>query len=428
MKQTANSVSRVLLASLVGTTIEFFDFYAFATAAVIVFPKLFFRADDPAAAMLQSMVTFSLAFFARPLGAVVFGHFGDRVGRKASLVVALLCMGCSTVLIGLLPTYVSIGVWAPVLLSLCRFGQGVGLGGEWGGAVLLANENASPGKRAWYGGFPQLGAPLGFLCSTAVFWVLSGHLSNAQFLAWGWRMPFLASAILVIVGLYVRLSLAETADFQRAIDNQERVRVPLFTLLAEHPRALVLGTLASTAAFVILYLMTVFMLGWGTANLNVTRTQFLLIQMLGMACTGLAVLIAAATADRCGPRTVLLAALVGLIAFGSSFRPLLDSAGFGGVLLFCCLGLTLAGLSYGPLGAALAELFPTPVRYSGISLTFNVAGILGASLTPYIATRLVTGHGLAWVGYYLSAVSLASAIALLLPAVRGRVRNSPVLA
>ena len=211
------SPRRILFASLIGTTIEFFDFYIYATAAVLVFPQLFFPASEPTAAMLQSLATFALAFFARPLGSALFGHYGDRVGRKATLVAALLTMGISTVLIGLLPTHAQIGVAAPVLLALCRFGQGLGLGGEWGGAVLLATENAPPGKRAWYGMFPQLGAPLGFLMSAGIFLLLGRLMDDAAFLAWGWRVPFLASALLVIVGLWVRLNIHETPDFRRAV-------------------------------------------------------------------------------------------------------------------------------------------------------------------------------------------------------------------
>src|SRR6201999_109 len=241
-----NSAVRVLFASLVGTTIEFFDFYIYATAAVLVFPKLFFPASDASAATLQSFATFALAFFARPIGSAIFGHFGDRIGRKATLVAALLTMGLSTVAGGLLPTYASIGILAPLLLALFRLGQGLGLGGEWGGAVLLATENAPPGKKALYGMFPQLGAPIGFLCSSATFLLLTTSLSDAQLLAWGWRVPFLASALLVFVGLYVRLRLTETPAFQEAIEKNERVRVPMWTVIVDHPRTLILGTLAAT--------------------------------------------------------------------------------------------------------------------------------------------------------------------------------------
>src|SRR6202163_4567723 len=252
-----NSPRRVLLASLIGTTIEFFDFYIYATAAVLVFPTLFFPRQDPATATLQSFATFALAFFARPIGSALFGHFGDPIGRKATLVTALLTMGISTVCIGLLPTYASIGVPAAGLLALCRFGQGVGLGGEWGGAVLLATENAPPGKQAWYGSFPQLGAPLGFLCSTGVFLLMSNVLTESQLLSWGWRVPFLSSAVLVLVGLYVRLQLVETPAFKRSLAQGERVRVPFAVAFAKFPRRLVLGTLAAIATFVVFYLMTV---------------------------------------------------------------------------------------------------------------------------------------------------------------------------
>ncbi|HEX8479234.1 MAG TPA: MFS transporter, partial [Telluria sp.] len=229
-----NKKSTVLFASLIGTTIEFFDFYIYANAAVLVFPRLFFPAGDASAAMLQSLATFAIAFIARPIGSAVFGHFGDRIGRKATLVAALMTMGVSTVLIGCLPTYASIGTWAPLLLALCRFGQGLGLGGEWGGAVLLATENAPPGKRAWYGMFPQLGAPIGFFLAGGSFLLLSTYLSDEEFFSYGWRIPFLASAVLVGIGLYIRLKLTETPAFQNVIDRNERVKVPVVTVLRDH--------------------------------------------------------------------------------------------------------------------------------------------------------------------------------------------------
>src|SRR5690554_4298024 len=245
-----NSPRRVLFASLSGTTIEFFDFYIYATAAVLVFPQLFFPSSSPTAAMLQSLATFAIAFFARPIGSALFGHFGDRIGRKATLVAALLTMGISTVVIGLLPTYESIGTWAPLLLALCRFGQGLGLGGEWGGAVLLAVENAPPGRRAWYGMFPQLGAPLGFFLSGGVFLLISELLTNEQFFAWGWRIPFLASAVLVAVGLYVRLAITETPIFAEAVKRDATVKVPMAAVLREHPGRLFVGIVISLSAFV----------------------------------------------------------------------------------------------------------------------------------------------------------------------------------
>ncbi len=409
-----NSPRRVLFASLIGTTIEFFDFYIYATAAVIVFPMLFFPKSDPATAALQSLATFALAFFARPVGSALFGHFGDRVGRKATLVAALLTMGLSTVAIGLLPTYASIGVLAPVLLALCRFGQGLGLGGEWGGAVLLATENAPPGKRAWYGMFPQLGAPIGFLCSTGIFLLLTEAMDDADFLAWGWRIPFLASAALVLVGLWVRLRIAETPDFQKTIESGERVRLPMLTVLRDHSGALLAGTFALVATFVLFYLMTVFTLGWATTQLGYTREQFLLMQMIAVLFFAFGIPVSALFADRHGRRLAMVLATVAIIVFGLAYGPLFSAASGTGVLLFLIVGMSITGLTYGPCGTLLAEMFPTAVRYTGASLAFNLAGILGASLAPYIATKLAGQYGVAYVGYYLSAAAALTLIALLL--------------
>ncbi len=405
---------RILFASLVGTTIEFFDFYIYATAAVLVFPKLFFPKSDPTTAMLQSFATFALAFFARPVGSALFGHFGDRIGRKATLVTALLTMGVSTVLIGLLPTYSSIGVGAAFLLALCRLGQGLGLGGEWGGAVLLATENAPPGKHGWYGMFPQLGAPLGFLCSTSAFLLMTNSLTEAQLFSWGWRLPFLASAVLVLVGLYIRLQLVETPAFKRSLAQGERVRVPFLVVLTQYPLRLVLGTLGATCTFVVFYLMTVFALGWATRSLGFGRQPFLILQMIGVLFFGLTIPVAGLMADRIGGRVMLMIATGLIIAFGFAFEALFSAHNTANVLLFLVLGFALSGLTYGPLGSALATLFPTAVRYTGTSLAFNFAGILGASLAPSIATSLASHFGIAYVGYYLSAAGLVTLIALLL--------------
>nr|WP_315400190.1 MFS transporter [uncultured Duganella sp.] len=409
-----NSPATVLFASLIGTTIEFFDFYIYATAAVLVFPKLFFPASDPAAATLQSLATFAIAFFARPVGSAVFGHFGDRVGRKATLVAALLMMGISTVVIGMLPTYAQIGTLAPALLALCRFGQGLGLGGEWGGAVLLATENAPPGKRAWYGMFPQLGAPIGFFLSGGIFLLLSEVLTDAEFFSYGWRIPFLASSLLVIVGLYIRLKIHETPDFQKVLDKNERVKVPVVTVFRDHGRVLVLGTLIALATFVLFYLMTVFALSWGTTALKFTRKDFLIQQLIAVLFFGLTIPVAALWADRFGRRTTLIWVSAAIAAFGLALAPLFGSGSVVQITVFLSLGLGLMGMTYGPLGTILSELFPPEVRYTGASLTFNLAGILGASLAPYIATWLATNYGLQYVGYYLSGAALISLVALLL--------------
>ncbi|HKT79854.1 MAG TPA: MFS transporter [Vicinamibacterales bacterium] len=407
-----NSPGQVLFASLIGTTIEFFDFYIYATAAVLVFPRLFFPATDPATARLASLATFAVAFFARPIGSALFGHFGDRVGRKTTLVAALLTMGLSTVGIGMLPTYESIGIAAPILLALCRFGQGLGLGGEWGGAVLLAIENAPPGKRAWYGMFPQLGAPVGFFFSGGVFLLLSSTLSDDQFFRFGWRLPFLSSAVLVLVGLYVRLTITETPVFQQSVNRGEQVKVPAFTVLRDHGGTVVAGTLASLATFVLFYLMTVFTLAWGTAELGYSREQFLIMQLFGILCFAVTIPISAKIAER-GRRMTMIWVTVGIALFGLVMAPIFV-AGTTGVLITMALGLGLMGLTYGPLGTVLSELFPTAVRYTGSSLTFNLAGIFGASLAPNIATWLATNYGLSYVGYYLTGAALLTLVGLVM--------------
>jgi metabolite-proton symporter len=406
-----NTPAQVLFASLIGTTIEFFDFYIYATAAVLVFPRLFFPASDPASATLASLATFAIAFLARPIGSALFGHFGDRIGRKTTLVAALLTMGLSTVTIGLLPTYNTIGIAAPLLLALCRFGQGLGLGGEWGGAVLLAIENAPPGRRAWYGMFPQLGAPIGFLFSGGVFLLLSAWLTNEQFFAFGWRLPFLASAVLVILGLYVRLTITETPVFRNAVTKDERVKVPMLTVFRDHTLTLILGVLIAISAFAIFYLMTVFALSWGTSALGYSREKFLVMQLFAILFFAATIPISAILAER-GRRKMLMWVNLSVAAFGLVLGPLF-AAGTTGAVLTMVIGMSLVGLVYGPLGTVLSELFPTAVRYSGSSLTFNLAGIFGASLAPYAATYLAQHYGLRYVGYYLSACALLSAVGLL---------------
>lgn len=408
-----NSPARVLFASLVGTTIEFFDFYVYATAAVLVFPALFFPNSDPTTALLASFATFSIAFFARPLGAIVFGHYGDRIGRKTTLVAALLTMGISTVIIGLLPSYESIGVAAPLLLALCRFGQGFGLGGEWGGAVLLATENAPPGKRSWYGMFPQLGAPVGLFLSSGIFWLLLHFMSQDALLAWGWRIPFVASIVLIVVGLWVRLSITETPAFQKAIEKQERVEVPVVELFRGYKRSLVLGTFVALATFVLFYIGSAYLLSYNVKVLNLPFVEALEIQILGSVLFGIFIPIAGKLAERLGRREVLIATTV-LIGIFSFFLPGLMTGGEAGIVVFAIVAMALMGMTYGLIGTALAAPFPTKVRYTGASITFNFAGIFGASLAPYIATWLQANYGMAYVGYYLGLSAVITLACILL--------------
>jgi MFS family permease len=397
MPKALNSPRQVLFASLVGTTVEFFDFYIYATAAVLVFPKLFFPSANPAAAILLSLATFGVAFVARPIGSALFGHYGDRIGRKRTLVLALSTMGLSTFIIGVLPGYVTIGIAAPLLLALCRFGQGIGLGGEWGGAVLLAVENAPPNKRALYGMFPQLGAPIGFLLSGGTFLLLSKTLTNAQFFNFGWRLPFLASALLVMLGLYVRLTITETPIFA--------------TIFRKHTGALLAGIFVCLSTFVIFYLLTVFALSWGTVALHYSRSQFLMMQLFGVLFFAAFIPVSALLAERSRKR-VMISVTVAIFLFGFVMGPLFTH-GIHGAMLMLVLGFSLTGLTYGPIGTITSELFPTSVRYTGSSLAFSLAGILGASVAPYIATWLAKTYSVNYVGYYLSASAVLTLLGVL---------------
>ena len=411
--QSENSLQHVLFGSLIGTTIEFFDFYIYANAAVLVFPQLFFPGTDKTTSVLQSLATFSIAFFARPIGSAVFGHYGDKIGRKTTLVVALLTMGFSTVCIGFLPSYASVGIIAPILLMMCRFGQGVGLGGEWGGAVLLAIENAPAHKRAWFGMFPQLGAPIGLLLSGGTFLILTNSLNPEDFMEYGWRIPFIASSLLVLVGFYIRLKITETTAFENAKQEQKEVKIPFVTLLKSYRKELLFGTFAAVTTFVVFYLMTVFMLNWNTKELKFSNKEALLMQLFSVLFFAAFIPMSAVIADKIGRRKMLIYASLAIAIFGLFFSAFLNSGSTILVTFFLCLGMALMGFTYGPIGTFLSELFPTTVRYSGASLTFNLAGIIGAAFAPMIAIWIAANYGLTFVGYYLSAAALISVISLL---------------
>jgi MFS family permease len=363
---------------------------------------------------LAAFLTFGIAFLARPLGALIFGHFGDRLGRKSTLVASLLVTGIATMLIGVLPGYKAIGWAAPILLCLMRLAQGIGLGGEWGGAALLVTEGAPAGRRAWFGMFPQLGPAIGFLLSNGLFLGLVLALGNAAFLDWGWRIPFLASAVLVAIGLYVRLSLNETPAFARMIARQEQVRVPLGEILSHHARPLVLGSLAMVICYALFYISAVFVLGYGTQALHIDRGTLLALLCLAILAMAAAIPVTAYLADRFGRRPVLIVASALAALSGFAMAPLLSGGSTGSVLLFLVLELGLMGATFAPMGAVLPELFPTRVRYTGAAASYSLGGILGASLAPYAAQRLAAAGGLAWVGYYITAAALVSLIAVLL--------------
>ncbi len=407
------SLGRIMVASLVGTTIEFYDFYIYGVAAALVVGQVFFPAAAPGAQALNAFLTFGIAFLARPVGSVLFGHFGDRVGRKATLVASLLVMGLSTALIGVLPGYDRLGPAAPVLLCLLRLGQGIGLGGEWGGAALLAVENAPAGRRAWFGMFPQLGPALGFLLANGLFLALLLGLGTDRFLLWGWRVPFLLSAVLVGVGLYVRMSLTETPAFRAAMRGGAPVAVPLAEVLARHWRQLAQGSLAMVVCYALFYVTTVFALGYGTGTRHIPRTDFLGLLCGAVVFMALATPLSAWAADRFGRRPVLLVAS-GLAALSGFLLP--GALGGGStveVFAFLALELGLMGLTFAPMGALLPELFPVRVRYTGACTAYNLGGILGASLAPYLAQVLLQAGGLPWVGFYVSTAALVSFAAVL---------------
>lgn len=403
------STGRIAVASFVGTAIEFYDFYIYGMAVALVIGPVFFPQSDTTAQALNAFLTFGLAFLARPLGAALFGHFGDRVGRKATLVASLLVMGISTMLIGLLPGYQAIGWLAPALLCLLRFGQGIGLGGEWGGAALLATENAPNGKRGWFGMFPQLGPPAGFLLATGSFLLLAHWVDDADFKAWGWRIPFIASALLVGVGLYVRLKLTETPVFAQALKQHQAARLPLVVLVTQHAKPMLLGAMAMAVCYALFYISTVFSLSYGTSTLDIPRQQFLGMLCIAVVFMAAATPLSACAGDRYGRRPVLL--LAGSLALLSGFllAPMLGSGSNLQITAFLSLELFLMGATFAPMGALLPELFPTQVRYTGAGTAYNLGGILGASFAPYIAQKLVNAGGLAWVGGY---VSVAAAISI----------------
>lgn len=403
--------ARVLTASLVGTAVEFYDFYIYATAAALVFGPLFFPAESPAAQTLFAFMSFGLAFFARPVGAIAFGHFGDRVGRKSTLVASLMLMGGSTLLIAFLPTYAMVGWLAPLLLCILRFGQGFGLGGEWGGAALLAVENAPKGWEARFGSAPQLGAPVGFLAANGLFLVLGLWLSEADFTNWGWRLPFLASAILVGLGLWVRLRITETAAFREALQHAPPPAIPLGRLLRDHPAAIVAGSAGVVACFAIFYLSTAFALSLGTRELGYPREAFLATQLAANVFLAIGIVVAGICADRWSARAVLACGSAATVMLGGVFGLGLTSGSLAVVFVTLATALFVMGLVYGPLGAWLPTLFAVPVRYTGISIAFNAGGIIGGAMIPTIAAGFL---GAASVGYLLAGAGVLTLVGVVL--------------
>ena len=421
-----DSVKTVIAASMVGTAIEFYDFYAYGTAAANYFPKVFFGdTTNPTVALLASLLTFAIAFIARPLGSLVFGHFGDRMGRKTTLVVSLLTMGVATFLIGCLPTYSQCGIVAVAALCLCRFVQGIGLGGEWSGAALVATENAPEDKRALYGSFPELGAPIGFFLSNGTYFLLETFNDDDAMLAWGWRVPFLLSAVLVIVGLVVRVQMEETPIFRMAQEQKKVVKSPLTEVFKKSWKEVIQATFLVAVTYTLFYTLATWSLAWGTktveqggGNLGFTNQEYLLMLMIAVCVFAAFIVISCVNADKFGRKRVIIISSCCLIAFALLFPFLLDPAvvgqrNFATNLLFLCIGFALMGTAFGPIGAFLPELFDANVRYSGSGIGYNLAAIVGAAFVPTIATWLSHHWGVHSVGLYLGVMALCCLIAVL---------------
>ena len=414
-KLERDPVKTVILASMMGTAIEFFDFYAYGTASAAYFPKVFFPQMTPLLATLLSLLTFGVAFVARPVGSFVFGHFGDRLGRKKTLVVSLLVMGVATVAIGFIPGYQSIGVGGALLLCLCRFVQGIGLGGEWSGAVLVATENAPADKRALYGAFPEVGAPIGFFICNGLFYVLEKMLTPAQMMSFGWRVPFWASSVLVVIGLYVRDRLQETPLFKLAQERDNTTRSPLKVVFKENWREILKGTFLMGATYAMFFTLTTWSLSFATTALGFSHSEFLLLLMAAIVEFAVLIMTTSVLADKVGRKKVLMTASVALVVFSLVFPYFLEGQhNMVGMLLFLGLGFVVMGTLYGPVGAVLPELFPTKVRYSGAGITYNLAAVVGAAVAPTITTWLIAAFGLHYAGMYMFVLAVVSVVAWVL--------------
>ncbi|AJY48076.1 histidine kinase [Martelella endophytica] len=402
---------RILLSSLIGTSVEFYDFYIYATAASLIFGPIFFPSGVSSAELLGAYASFGIAFIARPLGGTLFGHFGDRVGRKTTLVISLLLMGICSAAIGFLPTYAVAGWLAPLLLCLLRFGQGLALGGEWTGAALIAFENAPPGWKTRYAMFAPLGAPVGFVLANGLFLILTLCLTPEDFADWGWRIPFIASAPLVWLGLWVRFNLVETREYSEAMADESPASVPLLEVFKNQWREVIIGALGVIACFSLYYTVTAFMLGYGTGVLGYERSTFLMIELAAIGFMAVAIILASWWSDRQDAERVLMFGCYGTIVTGIVLAPMLGSGSLVTIFMLLAFSLTVMGVVNGPLGAWLPGLFPARVRYTGTSVAFNIGGILGGAFSPIISQTLANMSGLVAVGFYVTLMGGISLVA-----------------
>ncbi|MEV6149439.1 MFS transporter [Nonomuraea sp. NPDC052129] len=385
----ATSIKKIVAASLIGTTIEWYDFFLYGSAAALVFNKLFFPDADPLTGTLLAFLTYAVGFIARPLGGLIFGHFGDRLGRKQLLVVSLLLMGAATFLIGCLPTYAGVGAAAPLLLTLLRLVQGFALGGEWGGAVLIVSEHGDAARRGFWASWPQAGAPGGNLLATGVLAVLAATQSDEAFLAWGWRVPFLLSGVLVLIGLWIRLSISESPVFQQAEPEET---APIIGVLRHHWRDVIVAIGARLAENISFYLLTVFVITYAKTN-KIENTTVLNAVLIASAIHFVTIPMWGALSDRIGRRPMYLAGAAGIGLWIFAFFPLVDTGNFLAITLAITVGLLFHGMMYGPQAAFFAELFGTRMRYTGVSIGAQLSAIVAGALAPIIAVALLKGYG-----------------------------------
>ena len=414
------NMRRVAMTSLAGTSIEWYDFFLYGAAAALIFPSAFFGEIPETTALILSLLTFAAGFIARPIGGIIFGHFGDRVGRKKTLIAALVLMGISSTLIGLLPTYAMIGVTAPILLTLLRFAQGLAIGGQWGGAMLLVTESAPSNQRGYYGAFAQAGAPIGVILANLALIITSALVSEEFFNTWGWRIPFLASAVLILISMYIQLNLEDTKAFKALAtnsnnkSNEQVQRSPVLEAIRRYPKRIMLAAGAFLSVQVTFYILIAFMLAYGVASANMERDDMLTAVLIGCAIMVPLQFMFSAYSDRNGRKGIFMlgAILSGLWAF--AIFPLVDTGNFWLIVLALTFGLIFLAMMYGPQAAFFTELFSTEVRYSGATLGYQFGAIVGGAFAPTIAVKLWSDFDIFWVSVYIAFASMLTLISVML--------------